>query len=127
MIGQLFDIEVEPEVLQWLDSLSDRDYARADRKCSLLVERGHLLDEPHSKHLAEGVRELRIALDRVDARVTYWLPDGPRRIVVLLTVFLKQGRQEPREVTRALHARKTCEAEHVSGHPVTTYSRRATP
>lgn len=58
---QLYDFELEPEVCDWLDSLSDSDFKRVDEVCGLLAEKG--------------------------ARVTYWCTADGR--IVLLTVFRK--------------------------------------
>ncbi|WP_308294125.1 type II toxin-antitoxin system RelE/ParE family toxin [Streptomyces sp. ST2-7A] len=70
--------------------------------------------EPHSRHLGDGVRELRLGLDGVPIRVTYRLT--PRRTAVLLTVFPKTRRRENEEVNRARHAKKVCEAGHGPAH-----------
>lgn len=36
----LYGFELEREVRDWLDSLSDSDYKRADEVCGLLAEKG---------------------------------------------------------------------------------------
>jgi hypothetical protein len=36
----LHDFELEPEVRDWLDSLSDSDFKRVDEVCGLLAEKG---------------------------------------------------------------------------------------
>jgi hypothetical protein len=43
--------ELEPEVRDWLDSLSDSDYKRVDEVCGLLAEKGTELGGPWSDHL----------------------------------------------------------------------------
>jgi hypothetical protein len=67
-------------------------------------------------HQASGgkVRELRFHLLAQQPIVTYWLAPGGR--VILLTVFRKTRRAEAAEVTRALQAQKTCEAEQGAAH-----------
>jgi hypothetical protein len=45
-------IEIEPEVRQWLDSLSDHDYGRAEFYADLLADNAETLGEPYSRHLA---------------------------------------------------------------------------
>ena len=107
----LFDIEVEPEVRKWLDSLGDRDFGRVDFLVGLLAEQAETLDEPYAKHLGGKVRELRFHLLGRRTRVTYWLAPGRR--VVLLTVFHKTRANETREVQRAIAAQRACE----DGHP----------
>jgi Phage derived protein Gp49-like (DUF891) len=55
-------IEIEPEVRQRLDSLSDHDYGRAEFYADLLVDNAETLGEPYSRHLGGKVRELRFHL-----------------------------------------------------------------
>jgi hypothetical protein len=82
---KLYGFELEPEVRDWLDSLSGSDYKRVDEVCGLLAEKGTELGGPWSDHLEGPVWELRLRLRDVAARVTYWCtPDGR---IVLLTVF----------------------------------------
>jgi hypothetical protein len=113
-------VEIEPEVRQWLDSLSDHDYGRAEFYADLLADNAETLGEPYSRHLGGKVRELRFHLQRQQVRITYWLASGRR--VILLTVFNKTQRSEVAEVDRALAVQKECEAEH--GHAVDVYDRR---
>jgi len=69
---ELYSFELEPEVRDWLDSLSDSDYKRVDEVCGLLAEKGSKLGGPWSDHLEGPVWELRLRLRDVAARVTYW-------------------------------------------------------
>jgi hypothetical protein len=112
-------VEIEPEVRQWLDSLSDHDYGRAEFYADLLADNAETLGEPYSRHLDGKVRELRFHLQRQQVRITYWL--GPGRRVILLTVFYKTQRSEVAEVDRALMVQKECEADH--GHAKDVYDR----
>lgn len=57
---------------------------------------------------------MRLHLLRQQTRVTYWL--AQRRRDVLLTVFRKTRNAETAEVERAIRAQKTCEAEHDIAH-----------
>jgi hypothetical protein len=111
-------IEIEPEVRQWLDSLSDHDYGRAEFY-DLLADKAETLGEPYSRHLRGKVRELRFHLQRQQVRITYWLAPGKR--VILLTMFYKTQRSEMAEVERAFIAQKNCEAGH--GHAENIYNR----
>jgi hypothetical protein len=47
----LHAFELEPEVRDWLDSLSDSDYKRVDEVCGLLAQNGTELGGPWSDHL----------------------------------------------------------------------------
>jgi hypothetical protein len=46
-----FDIELEPEVREWLDTLSVSDYRTVEYHADRLAEAPTLLGEPYSKHL----------------------------------------------------------------------------
>ena len=47
----LYSFELEPEVRDWLDSLSDSDFKRVDEVCGMLAEKGTGLGGPWSDHL----------------------------------------------------------------------------
>jgi hypothetical protein len=68
----LYGFELEPEVRDWLGSLSDSDCKRVDEVCGLLAEKGSGLGGPSSDHLEGSVWELRLRLRDVAARVTYF-------------------------------------------------------
>lgn len=108
----LYRLELEPEVRDWLDSLSDSDYKRADELCGMLAERGNQLGGPWSDHLDGAVWELRLRLRDVAVRVTYWCRDD--RTIVLLTVFRKTMQHDQRQIDRAVRAQKTCERDHLT-------------
>ena len=82
-IRRLYDFELEPEVRDWLESLSDSDFRRVDEVCGLLAEKGSELGGPWSDHLEGPVWELRIRLRDVAARIAYWCTADGR--IVLLT------------------------------------------
>jgi hypothetical protein len=106
----LYDFELEPEVRDWLDSLSDSEFKRVDEVSGMLAEKGPELGGPWSDHLEGAVWELRIRLRDVAARVTYWCtPDGT---IVLLTVFRKTRQHDQRQIDRAVRAQKLCESDH---------------
>ncbi len=106
-MGDLYEVEIEPEVRSWLEGLTDRDFGRVDFLAGLLAEDADTLGEPYSRHLGGKVRELRFRLLRQQAWVTSWL--APARRAVLLTVFHKTRSAETREVERAIRAQRTCE------------------
>ncbi|MGW2330177.1 type II toxin-antitoxin system RelE/ParE family toxin [Streptomyces sp. NPDC001700] len=113
-MDELFAIEIEPEVRDWLEALPAKHFLKVDAYVGLLAEYAAALSEPYARHLGDGVRELRPTLDGADIRITYWLT--PHRTAVLLTVFRKTKMREEAEVRRAKIAQKTCEAEHVPAH-----------
>jgi hypothetical protein len=109
-LRRLRDFELEPEVRDWLDSLSDSDFKRVDEVCGMLAEKGSELGGPWSDHLEGPVWELRIRLRDVAARITYWCTADGR--IVLLTVFRKTKQHEQRQIDRAVRAQKSCERDH---------------
>jgi putative component of toxin-antitoxin plasmid stabilization module len=114
-IEDMFTIELEPEVQEWLEELSFALYQRVMRNVDdYLVGRGGLLDGYHTKALRDGVRELRVILGDTSWRITYWLPTGRGQVIVLLTVFQKtrEGPQHD-DVERAVKAKRICEAVHL--------------
>lgn len=116
-------IEIEPEVRLWLMNLPSNDFLVVEHVAELLRERPTTLGEPYSRHLGDGVRELRFSLGRqgLATRIPYWL--APDRRIVLLTVFRKTRQRETAEVARAKRAKVLCETEHRPAHDV--YTRTA--
>lgn len=106
-------IELEDEVVEWLDGLDDESFGHAERYIDLLADEGVHLGEPFTRQLRGKLRELRFSLDRRRVRITYYIASGRR--IVLLTVFVKTQRQERREIDRAEKAMQRCVAE---GHTV---------
>ncbi len=109
-IRHLYDFELEPEVRDWLDSLSDSDFKRVDEVCGTLAEKGTELGGPWSDHLEGPVWELRIRLRDVAARITYWCTAD--RKIALLTVFRKTRQHDQRQIDRAVRVQKACERDH---------------
>ncbi len=102
-------IELEPEVSEWFENLSDVEFGRAAFYVDLLAEYGVLLTEPYSKQLDGKLRELRFLLNGKATRITYWI--APMRRIVLLTVFTKSNNRERSEVARARKAMAVCVQE----------------
>lgn len=104
--------ELEPEVAEWLEGLSDDQFGRVEFYIDLLAERGAQLGEPYTRQLQGKLRELRFYLGPTgDAvRITYFIATGRR--IILLTVFRKQRRRDRAEIDRAVsdgevHCRRT--------------------
>ena len=118
----LYNFELEPEVRDWLESLSDSDFKRVDEVCGMLAEKGAGLGGPWSDHLEGQVWELRVRLRGVAVRVTYWCrPDGT---IVLLTVLRKARQHDQRQIDRAVRAQQVCQHDH-QGPAAQTYGRQA--
>jgi len=103
------EVELEPEVDEWIDTLDQHDQATVAFYIDLLAVRGPLLGEPYTRQLDGKLRELRFHLDREAVRITYWIATGRR--IILLTVFRKQRMRERAEVERARRAMERCIAE----------------
>lgn len=114
-MGDRYDVEPEPEVREWLDTLPLADYRTVEYHADRLAGAPTTLGEPYSRHLRGAVRELRFHLSRSAWRVSYWL--APHRRIVLLTVFRKTRGREAAEVDRAVAAQRICEERHgVAAH-----------
>jgi hypothetical protein len=103
------EVELEPEVDEWFDTLDQEGQETAAFYVDLLAERGVLLDEPYTRQLRGKLRELRFHLDREAVRITYWIAPGRR--IIMLTVFRKQRMRESVEIERAWRAMRRCIAE----------------
>jgi hypothetical protein len=116
-----YTVELEPEVRAWLETLAEADYRAIEQSVDVLSEQPTTLGEPRSRHLGEGLRELRVTLQGNAMRVTYWLAPGQR--IVLLTVFRKTKMRETREVERAKAVMKECAASHAPAGEHDVYDR----
>ncbi|TKA11971.1 type II toxin-antitoxin system RelE/ParE family toxin [Actinacidiphila oryziradicis] len=105
-----WEIELEPEVREWLEVLPPERYRAVERHADRLAESPTTLGEPYSRHLDGPVRELCFILGTDAVRISYWL--APARRIVLLTVFRKTRMWEEAQVQRALWRQKECESEH---------------
>lgn len=100
------EVELEPEVRNWLERLSTSQFATAAFYIDLVAEHGPLLSEPYTKQLSGKLRELRFHLDGRPWRISYWIATGRR--IILLTVFPKTRQRETAQVARAQRAMDTC-------------------
>jgi hypothetical protein len=66
-------IELEPEVRDWLETLTLKEYAKVEAMADLLADHAETLGEPYSRHLSGKTRELRFYLERSAVRISYWL------------------------------------------------------
>ncbi|MZF58250.1 type II toxin-antitoxin system RelE/ParE family toxin [Streptomyces sp. SID5594] len=108
-VKSLRRVEIEPEVRQWLELLTDAHYDKTERAVDMLLAQPTTLGELYTRHLGGKVRELRFTMDGNAVRITYWLASDRR--IVLLTVFRKTRQRGDGEVERARQA-QTCEADH---------------
>lgn len=94
----MLEVELEPEVEDWLISLNEENYARVKVQVDRLERMGSTIREPWSTALGDGLHELRFDIDKVARRISRCY--APNR----LRVFRKQRNNERREVQRARDA-----------------------
>lgn len=111
-----YEIELEPEVRDWLETLPVRHYLRVMQRADELADAPETFGEPRARHLGGPIRELRMHLEPDDWRLTYWLAPGRR--VILLTVFRKTKMREEAQVARAIAAQADCARMHGEGHEI---------
>jgi phage-related protein len=112
-INGMYDIDLESPVEAWLLGLPYGHYQRVMRSVDDYLVTGGVPDGDHVKKLqdADGLYELRVALDRTTWRISFWKPGG--RVIVLLTVFQKTRDDVQRaDVDRADRAMRTCRTKH---------------
>ena len=101
-------------VREFLDSLDVKMRAKMYREIDLLVINGPELREPHSKHLNDGIFELRAKQSNDISRVLYFFFIGKKAI--LTNGFLKKTMRTPkREIELAKRYRKDYEMKHLNG------------
>ncbi|UGY93538.1 type II toxin-antitoxin system RelE/ParE family toxin [Streptomyces gobiensis] len=114
-----WEIELEPDVAEWLGTLPRTLYRTAERQADHLAAQPTTLGEPFSRHLGGSLRELRFVLGTDTVRIPYWL--APDRRIVLLTVFHDTRMREEAQLQQAVRKQKECESEHPPAHE--TYHR----
>ena len=76
----MWEVELEPEVEEWLDGITIKEFASVLPRIERLAELGNASRMPASRSLGDGLFELRFDLDRVAWRITFFFADA-RRIV----------------------------------------------
>jgi len=89
-------------VFEYIQKLSIKDKGKITAYIVFLRDRGGRLDEPYSRHIRSGVRELRIEFSHNRHRILYVTVEGKR--IILLHAFLKVTPKTPKqEIARALN------------------------
>ena len=88
----------------------DKLREKIEGRMALLMERGNAAREPISKHLEDGIFELKADRKRVRVRFFYFFQPG-RRIIFVHSVFKDQRTLDRRDIDRAKAVRDTLLAE----------------
>jgi phage-related protein len=90
----------EQPVRTYIDNLDKKLKAKTFRSLLLLEENGALLREPDSKHINDGIFELRTSFGGNAGRILFFFTDGEK--IVATHGFLKKSRRTPtREIVKA--------------------------
>jgi phage-related protein len=96
-------------ILDWLAALP----AKALDKCRVKIERlralGHELRRPEADYLRDGIHELRVRLGTVNYRMLYFFHEDIAAVVS--HGIVKEKRVPPKEIDRAITAKKRFEAD----------------
>lgn len=85
----------EIPVNDFLLSLNEKMRAKAAKEIHILSEYGNRLREPYSKHIQEGIFELRIKFASDISRIFYFFFDGNK--IILTNGFIKKTQKTPKE------------------------------
>ena len=89
-------------VLEYIRKVPIKDRAKIVAHITLLRDRGGRLDEPYSRYIHSGIRELRIEFTRNRHRIFYITVQGKK--IILLHAFIKKTPKTPKqEIIRALN------------------------
>ena len=92
-------------VEEFLISLEVKSRAKIVRLIEILQEYGNQTPQPYSKHLKEGIFELRGQVGNDITRVLYFFCDGG--IIVLTNGFIKKTQKTPvEEIRKAISYKK---------------------
>ena len=90
---------------EFINSLDDKMSAKIYRLIGMIAENGPELREPYSKHLDDGIFELRAKVGSNITRVLYFFIVGKR--IILTSGFIKKTQTTPKsEIDKAKTYRK---------------------
>ena len=92
-------------VEEFLDSLDAKTNAKMVRLLELLEEKGNELREPYSKHLEDGIFELRASQSSNISRALYFFYID-KRIIITNGFIKKRQKTPPKEIELAKKRRK---------------------
>jgi phage-related protein len=86
--------ENEYPAKDFIESLDSKMRAKFYMLVKLLHEYGNLLREPYSKHISDGVFEIRAKQGTDTARILYFFTSGEK--IILTTGFVKKTQKTPK-------------------------------
>lgn len=100
----------------FLSTTDPKTYAKFLMEADLLQKHGNRLTMPYSKHLRDGIFELRIQAGGNIARVLYFFVSG--RKIILTHGFAKKTKKTPKkEIDRAIACKAEWEGRNESKKP----------
>ncbi len=88
--------------LEYIQKIPTKDRGKIAAYITLLCDYNGRLDEPYSRHIRSGIRELRIEIAHNRHRIFYITVEGKK--IILIHAFLKKTPRTPeQEITRALN------------------------
>ncbi len=89
-------------VLEYIEKIPIKDSVKVAAYITLLRNYKGRLDEPYSRYIRSGIRELRVDFTHNRHRVFYVIVEGKK--IILLYAFLKKTTKTPKqEIARALN------------------------
>ncbi len=89
-------------VLEYIQTVPTKDKGKIAAYITFLRDQDGRLDEPYSRYIRSGIRELRIEFVRNRHRIFYITIEGKK--IILLHAFLKKTPKTPKqEIIRALN------------------------
>ena len=89
-------------VLEYIGGLNNKEKAKVNVYVLMLCSYGGYLDEPYSKYVGYGLRELRVDFSRNRHRIFYLTVEDKK--IILLHAFQKKTQKTPKnEIVRALN------------------------
>ena len=82
-------------VVDFIYSLSSKLKAKLIQEVDLLADMGNELREPYSKHLEDGIFELRVKQGSDISRVLYFFMIGKK--IILTNGFVKKSQKTPKQ------------------------------
>lgn len=98
----------------YIKSLDGKLKSKTMRSVELLRTKGHLIGEPESKHLEDGIFEVRTTMGNNTSRILFFFCVGD--VAVLTHGFVKKTQRTPRrEIARAKRYREDYRARDLKG------------